>query len=231
MLAIVAFGLLSLWQWHRAEQKQAEYASVQAGMSAEPAPASGLFDAAEWQHVTARGQFDPTTTRLVRNQPQDGRNGFWVVTLLRGAKPDLWVVRGWIPMEGTASSQQSLPEPPTGTVTVTGFAHSSEPGPLRAGSDLPPEQISTVAVPELDQVSGETTRDWFLLSADDPLLAHVPPPAPTDGRNLSYAGQWLLFALMVVAGWIYFLRREAREDRPDPTPAAQAPAATSIGGH
>lgn len=37
-------------------------------------------------------------------------------------------------------------------------------------------------------------------------------PEVDEGRNISYAVQWLLFAVIAVAGWFYFLRREARED-------------------
>jgi cytochrome oxidase assembly protein ShyY1 len=37
-------------------------------------------------------------------------------------------------------------------------------------------------------------------------------PDVDENRNLSYAGQWLLFALVAVGGWFFFLRREARDD-------------------
>ena len=52
----------------------------------------------------------------------------------------------------------------------------------------------------------------FLIAADDAFLRPVPPPEPTDSRNLSYAGQWLLFAGVAIAGWFFFLRREALDD-------------------
>jgi len=32
--------------------------------------------------------------------------------------------------------------------------------------------------------------------------------------NYSYAGQWLLFAMVAICGWFYFLRREAKEGAP-----------------
>ena len=35
-------------------------------------------------------------------------------------------------------------------------------------------------------------------------------PVIDEGRNISYAVQWILFALVALAGWFFFLRREAR---------------------
>jgi cytochrome oxidase assembly protein ShyY1 len=37
-------------------------------------------------------------------------------------------------------------------------------------------------------------------------------PEVNEGQNISYAVQWLLFAGVAMAGWFFFLRREARED-------------------
>ncbi len=212
LVAIIAFGVLSLWQWNRAEEKRTEYAGIEQAMSGQATPAAQVTDPAEWQAVTATGEYLPQTARLVRNHPQDGSNGFWVLTLLDSDPSDIWVVRGWTPVELAAGSAQEPPPPPTGEVTVTGFARVSQPGPLRAGSDLPASQVSMVDVPGLTDATGMAAQPWFLIAADDAFLRPVPPPEPTDSRNLSYAGQWLLFAGVAIAGWFFFLRREALDD-------------------
>ncbi len=213
VVAIIAFGLLSLWQWHRAEEKRQDFAAVESALRAPPLPADQVADPAEWQAVDASGRYVPEQQYLVRNQPQDGRNGYWVVTLLdTDSGSDLWVVRGWVPVDLAKAATQTPPTPPAGEVTVAGYARNSESGPLRAGTDLPQGQISRVAVAELDGISATTTSGWFLVAARDPALAPVPPPQPTDSRNLSYAGQWLLFAAITVGGWFFFLRREAQDE-------------------
>lgn len=213
VVAIIAFGLLSLWQWNRAEQKRGEFALIEQAMSGPMTPAAELVDPAEWQAVTATGDYVPDTSRLVRNRPQDGSNGFWVVTLLDSEPTDIWVVRGWTPVELAAGPDQAPPAAPPGEVTVEGYARVSQPGPLRAGADLPESQVSSVDVAGLDEAVGTPSQPWFLIASNDPLLRPVPPPESTDSRNLSYAGQWLLFAAVAIGGWFFFLRREALDDR------------------
>jgi cytochrome oxidase assembly protein ShyY1 len=46
-------------------------------------------------------------------------------------------------------------------------------------------------------------------------------PTIDEGRNISYAIQWLIFATVAIAGWFVFLRREAREDRAEQSGTAQ----------
>lgn len=210
VVAIIAFGLLSLWQWHRAEEKRQEFTAVEQMLTAQPVAAQSLTDPGDWQAVTTTGTFDPQQQYLVRNQPQNGANGFWVVTLLRSDPRDIWVVRGWIPVDLAKGPTQTPPSPPTGTTNVTGYARVSQSGPVRAGADLPPAQITAVAVAELDQLAGVDTMPFFVVADNDPLRP-VPPPEPTDSRNLSYAGQWLLFAAIAIGGWYFFLRREAQD--------------------
>jgi cytochrome oxidase assembly protein ShyY1 len=41
-------------------------------------------------------------------------------------------------------------------------------------------------------------------------LVIVPLPQIDEGQNISYAVQWILFALVAMVGWFVFLRREAR---------------------
>ena len=53
------------------------------------------------------------------------------------------------------------------------------------------------------------------VTASDPAqeaLIPVPLPEVDEGQNISYAVQWLLFAGVAMAGWFFFLQREARED-------------------
>lgn len=40
-------------------------------------------------------------------------------------------------------------------------------------------------------------------------MGYLEPSRPISS-NISYAVQWILFALVAFAGWFFFLRREAR---------------------
>ena len=57
--------------------------------------------------------------------------------------------------------------------------------------------------------------DWYLQDGLEQTrhstVKALPLPQADDAKNLSYAGQWLLFASIAIVGWFYFLRREAKE--------------------
>ena len=109
---------------------------------------------------------------------------------------------------------------------LTGYARVAPDGPARSGSDLPDAQVSQVAVADLDAMSDVRTVPYFVISASDPELTRIPLPEATDSRNLSYAGQWLLFAAIAIGGWYYFLRREAQEDQA--AADAERPSVTAV---
>ena len=218
IVAIVAFGLLSRWQWARAEQHRQERIDVVSRSAQEPVTidqALSQSDAGswEWVAVSATGTYVPDSTRLVRQRPLDGSNGFWVVTTLRlGDGRTVAVCRGWIPVTGAATQAQSAPPPPDGQVTVVGRLRSAEVPPSQVPSDLPSGQVPTLS-PEL---LGATITQAYVEQASttppDSSVKALPLPEIDEVRNVSYAVQWILFALVALVGWFYFLRREARED-------------------
>ncbi|TAK69610.1 MAG: SURF1 family protein [Actinomycetota bacterium] len=250
LLAIVAFGLLSRWQWSRAEAKRAERAAVvdRSAHGATPidqvlaaTDASGtavtgageLGADVEWRSVTATGRYEPASTVLVRKRPLNGANGFWVATALRTDTGRLlWINRGWIPATADATAVQRAPDPPAGLVTVTGRLRAPQSGPSAQPRDLPAGQVTDLDIAMLSRrddaaADNGTTASasgggspvypaYLELTGSDPAdsaaLTVLPPPDIDDTRNLSYAVQWILFALVAVVGWGFFLRREARED-------------------
>jgi cytochrome oxidase assembly protein ShyY1 len=213
VVTIVAFGLLSLWQFHRAEDKRAQRVELQSALAAEPAPlgevalpAAGLTPADEWRHVEVTGTYDPGTQILVRKRPLDAQNGFWVLTSLRTASgQSVWVNRGWEPTSGDALSTPTTPDPPTGSIVVNGYLRPFEVADADANDGLPPGQIAAVATSTLPVVSD-------LYPGYVQLRESYPGQEVDESRNVSYAVQWLLFAGVAMGGWFFFLRREAKED-------------------
>jgi cytochrome oxidase assembly protein ShyY1 len=219
--AIFAFGLLSAWQWDRAEDRRSERITLQSALAASPAPvesidlAGGPSPDDVFRAVMVRGTYLPEGQAVVRKRPLDTRNGFWLMTPMQtDAGPVVWVNRGWLPAGVDALSTPTLPVPPAGEVIVTGYLRAFDPAEPGDNDGLPEGQIAAPAL-ELLPAMTSTLPAFVQLSESDPEqedLVAIPLPTVDEGRNISYAIQWLLFAAVAVGGWFFFLRREAKED-------------------
>lgn len=214
VVVIVAFGLLSRWQWHRAEEKRLEHAAMTTAGDAAPVTITRGARPEEWQPATTTGTFIATDQVVVRKRPLDATNGFWVLAPLRLADGStLWVNRGWIPVTGAATDLPAMPQPPSGPVTVSGWWRLMEAG------DVDPTGLPAGMVPQAAPAYLPTSGDYDgylqVAEASPPSAELTPVPRETvdDSRNVSYAVQWILFAIVAVVGWFVFLRREAREDQ------------------
>ncbi|MCC9740339.1 SURF1 family protein [Streptomyces sp. MNU89] len=224
---------------HREQQQSAESTARQ---TAEPL--AGLLPVT--QRTTGRiaeatGTYG--TQLLVPERRLDGRDGFYVLTLLRtGDGPALPVVRGWLP--GDANTAEA-PAPPEGEVTVVGALQAPEnrrSEGARAGG-LPEGQIGIISAAALVNVVPDDVHNaWITLTEGSDGLRPVPPAvAQNTGldlkafQNLGYTGEWFVFAGFVLFMWFRLFRREVETQRdlalglvPDaPTPpAGPAPSAT-----
>ncbi len=216
--AIVAFGLLSSWQWSRAEDRRAERTALESAARSAPQDWSTAVAEArsgtDWVPAQISGTYLEDAQVLVRKRPYNARNGFWVMTVLETPSERVWVNRGWIPASADALSTPDIPAPPQGTVTVDGLLRTppaSDPG---RNEGLPPGQVAD-ADPRTMPEAGALPDLYLQRTSSDPEEADVIPielPEIDDGRNISYAVQWALFALVAIGGWYFFLRREAIED-------------------
>ena len=222
LLAIVGFGLLSHWQFTRAEDKRAERLALSTASAAAPldlatATSSDLAALPEWGAVTATGSYGPEQV-VVRQRPQHGTNGYWVLAPLHLDAPDgagawtLWVSRGWIPAGQAATTTPDIPPTPVGAVTVRGGWHDFEAFDADRSEGLPAGMVANVAPQALPVESSFAgyVQVSESVPADDAVTS-VPAPTIDEGRNLSYAGQWLIFAFVAIVGWYVFLRREAKD--------------------
>lgn len=225
VVAIIAFGFLSRWQWQRAEEERTAREAWVTQTAVTPVTlAEAAADPREWTPVRVEGRFAPDSTVLVRQRPLDGRNGFWVASALETSEGRVWVVRGWIPATGAATGTVAAPQPPTGSVVLDARLRlanaASDPEP----TDLPDGQVSSLDPARLgtdvDRIYLEVTAS----SPSEPELTRLPAPVIDETQNVSYAVQWIIFAVIAVTGWWFFLRREAREDaQADTVHAAEGP--------
>ncbi len=227
ILAIAAFGVLSNWQWLRAQEEEAKSAAVAAGAGADPVPLTEVVAAGtplapqdEWRPVTVNGVLACDRGYLIRNRPLSSTNGLWAACPLQTAAGSwIWVNRGWLPAPGPATATVDMPSWSSGPVLVTGRLRMSESGPATIPTDLPPGQatnLDTAALSTAAGLDGPVLVPYLEATALDPAdpgsLTALPLPPADSAQNYSYAGQWLLFAAITIGGWWYFLRREAREN-------------------
>lgn len=214
----VACVLLSRWQFDRRDEAVAEVTRISANYDASPVPvglalpALDSFDAADkWLPVTLTGSYLIDEQLLVRNRPHNGRPGFEVLTPLLLDNGSVFVVnRGWV-APGPNDIPDAVPAPPAGHVTVVARLKAGEPS--IAGRTAPAGQIPTI---ELEQVAALLDKPTYtgaygLLEAGDPgALATESKPELDEGPHLSYAVQWIVFALLGFGGLAYALRQEYR---------------------
>ena len=219
--AIIAFGLLSSWQWSRAEQHRQERIALQTAAESDATPfaeldlAQGVADPDQWRPVVVEGTYLPGVEVVVRKRPLNAQNGFWVMSALETQDGRVvWVNRGWTPAGADALATPVAPDPPPGTVEVTGYLRAFEDSEPDRNEGLPTGQVAAPALVLLPDV-GAVADGYVQLTASAPeqeALIPVPLPEVDEGQNISYAVQWLLFAGVAMAGWFFFLQREARED-------------------
>jgi cytochrome oxidase assembly protein ShyY1 len=219
----IACVLLSEWQFARRDETLAEIAKVEQNYDAPAIPLtealpnpSAFDDAQEWTPVVMEGTYLVDEQLLVRSRPYGGRPGFEVLTPLQLRDGSVFIVdRGWVPTGEEQDSPDFVPAAPSGTVTVEARLKPGEPN-LR-GRSAPDGQVSTINLPTVAElVGGEVyTGAYGLLASEDPAPADTRPaaaikPDSDEGPHLSYAFQWLVFALFGFFGLGYAIRTEYR---------------------
>ncbi len=155
VLLVVLMINLSFWQLRRLHERRAFNADVRTrtAMAPQPydlvVPPGTTVDGArpdEWRTVTATGTFDPANQILIRNRTFDDAPGYYVLTpLKRSDGTAILVVRGWVPLATSTSTQPNVPPPPTGVVTVDGRLRPTQnPGAL-ASRDPATGVLTTMA--------------------------------------------------------------------------------------
>ncbi len=222
LLVVPAFFLLSRWQLTRLDDRRYfnDLVSTHANRAPLPvgdvmtagAPLSSVSDAQRWLPVTATGRYDAAREVLVRKRPLEGSNGFWVATpLVTRSGAVLVVNRGWVAAAGGADATQEVSPPPVGEVTVTGRVQPSETAPAQP-SDLPDGQVTDLDVTLVSGSGAPVYPGYVTLETSEPAqaagLTPLPLPDLSDGPHLSYAIQWVFFAIVAVAGFVLLARRE-----------------------
>jgi cytochrome oxidase assembly protein ShyY1 len=220
------FARLSQWQWDRHEHRDATNAAIRAALAAPPVPLTAVLPAAEpsgggpvpagveWRRVTVTGRYDAGHALLVRYRTLDSNPGFEVLAPLATTTDTVWIDRGWIPAAAGESVQPAVPPVPSGQVQVSGYLRASEPA---AGTPDPGSgSVRTIALPSLTAWLGRSAYPMYVsATAESPEPANPPKRLPvvelSGGPHVSYAIQWVLFAVLALGGLVKFLGDDLRE--------------------
>lgn len=219
VVAVIVCVLLAMWQGDRREQRLEEIRRVTSNYDAPVQPLgqvlantdSPLAADAEWTRVQVQGRYLPALTQLARNRPLDAQSGFEVVVPLElDDGRTIAVSRGWVPTNDTGGVPESVPPPPSGTVTVTMRLRPAQDG----SEDNNPDGVILAVDPQrIPGMDDGYTGAYGVLDSETPPAAETPKtmprPSTEEGSNLSYMMQWFAFGLLLIIGVIYAARKEA----------------------
>ncbi|TMG84524.1 MAG: hypothetical protein E6H78_09550 [Betaproteobacteria bacterium] len=219
-LLVAATVGLGNWQRHRVAEKEAlrkQYELTAHQPPLELTAASTDVAALRFRPVRASGEFDARRQVLIDNKIYAGRPGFDVVTPLKlaGAERYVLVDRGWA-AQGAHRSELPQAPPPAGEVRVEGRinlppAHYLElrmdagAGPVRQNLDIDRIAAATgvALLPFVIEQSGD---------AGDSLVRDWPPPDFGIDQHRAYMVQWYSLAGLGIVLWLA-LNWRARESR------------------
>ena len=234
----IACAFLSHWQFSRNEERSAQLQLVADNYDQSPValdaliPAGGELAASdEWRPVELVGEYLSDELLLARNRPHGGTSAFEVLVPFRLDDGRVVIVdRGWVPPGADQPDPDVIPAAPEGEATVVVRMRVGEQLPS-SGRSAPEGQVPTINLPLIADTipSGADveTSAYGVMVSEDPAPATRPtalePPSEDPGPHLSYAIQWILFAVMgfVFIGYVIRTeRRHRREDAEDDAAAA-----------
>lgn len=233
VFAIVC-AFLSNWQFTRNAERSSQLALIAANYDAAPVPlgqvigADGAFRPGDqWRPASLTGQYLTDHTLLARNRAHGGTSAFEVLVPFRTVDGAVFLVdRGWLPPGSSQPEPDAIPTPPAGQVQVIARLKPGEPLP-NSGRSAPDGQVPTINLPLIAETTAQPaliTSAYGLLVSEQPSPAETPnaleSPSDDPGPYLSYAIQWILFALMGFVFIWYMIRTEIRHRREDAEDAA-----------
>jgi len=244
----IACAFLSNWQFTRNQERSAQLALVAENYDAAPVALADLFPAGgrlspedEWHPVILTGTYLTDDQILVRNRPHGGTAAFEVLVPFRLDDGRVLLVdRGWVPPGKDQPVPDAIPAPPSGQATVVVRMRPGEALPS-SGRSAPEGQVPTINLGLVAEMVSADARDalertaYGVLVSEDPTPAEAPSAleAPSDdpGPHLSYAIQWILFAVMgfIFIGYVIRTeRRHRREDAEDLQTDAPSPSSAGV---
>ncbi len=222
-LAVVGCLAASAWQFQRLQERREVNAEIFIALEAEPIELSALSaeNLLEFTKVAGAVEVVDSNFISISGRTLNGVTGTHIVMLAQSADGTyMFINRGFWPRGELTPAKLS------GTVSVSGLARESISKGLLDIEDVLDKDIAPRM--DLDQLqkreaapSGDYANRWIQAVGIDPqgdLVAvpeFLPVPEPDEGNHLSYAIQWLIFALLTVFFYRSILLRKAGRLRSD----------------
>lgn len=215
-----ACWFLSQWQFARAEEVQKANEIVLANYDSNPVALEELLPqksswkkTLEYRQVKVSGNYLPDKTFLIRNRPNAGYPGFLqLVAFKTDSESIIWIERGWLPTGSKQDAPDSVPVVDTTHRELTLRLRPTEPKLDRGApkGQLPSIDLNTasagLASSVYKQAYGRLVAEFPELPKGEPM----PKPELNQGNHLSYAMQWLLFALMAFGAVYWTISQDRR---------------------
>ena len=232
---LVVFGVglcirLGIWQLDRLEQRRAFNSHVEAMWNAPPVKipddvSSIQLKDMEYRSVIAQGVYDFSSQVALRNQYSQDRYGYHLLTpLVVGEGTAVIVDRGWIPSEGNDNPSNWTVYNKNADTEISGIIRLGQSKPDVGGRPDPtlaPDQDGLKFWNNVNLVRLQNQMPYDLLDIYiqlDPVPENTTLPIPfqpeielTEGPHLGYAGQWFTFALILAAGYPYYIFRKENQ--------------------
>ncbi len=227
----VACGFLSDWQFHRRADRVAQISIVENNYNAPPVLAQKLFGATLpvskmlWRPVVLYGRYLNDKVMLVRNRPQNGQPGFEQVIPFDSTIGTFLVDRGWLPTGNLQDSPDKNPLPSQNAQKITVRLMQSETSLNRQAPKGQLAEINLANVSLAAQVP--INLNWYgqlVTNNTTKLPLQLSMPSTDEGNHLSYAIQWILFALMAFAFLVWAVRKEIEFAKIQADPSHKIPA-------
>ena len=176
----------------------------------------------EWTPVELDGRYLTEQELLVRNRPIAGQPGFLQLVPFELVSGEVVIVeRGWIPADSDLAPATSMTPAPQQKLLVARVRLSE----LTPNRDSPVGFATSIHLESLQaKLASSIEKQFYLrLISESPGEPSAPQPLrkPTldEGNHLSYAVQWIMFALMGFFALFWAIRqeREYRRMEKDPT--------------
>ncbi len=216
-----ACWFLSQWQFARQKEVIAANAIIQKNYNANPVPLESVLKVhqawnnhLEFKPVVLAGHYIPFDEYLVRNRPNNGSPGFLqLVAFMTTNHTIIWVDRGWLATGNKTDKPDFVPAVDEKQRVIVLRLRANEAPDNRTA---PLRELPNIDLP---LASKEITSNNVYLQSYGRLVNETPSllrgsdlgePDLTEGNHLSYALQWLAFALMAFGAVFWNISQDRR---------------------
>lgn len=226
VLAVILIAIClqaASWQYDRHVKRSTYNSLIEANLDRpllqEAQLASLSIEDISWRELQLIGNFEPRKEILVRNRYNNGEYGFGVVTLFRSnTGRNYWIDRGWTKAGPDAKTPPKTQPVDNSQVTILGRIHTDRIDRQIGGTLFAvPSGNGSSELRQWDNQEQIKTEPIYLdlIAVDNQAFLPLSPtliPALSDGPHIAYTFQWVIFALLVLFGYVLVIREDFKRN-------------------